>query len=257
MNMQIKIILLTLLLASCGLKPYKMDIHQGNLITAEMRDKLKLGMSKQQVRYVLGTPLIKDAFHGNRWDYMHRFEHGGKVVEQQRLTLDFEGDKLQRIDNGDGQIQAAPIAVGVAPSPSAAPVIAQPVEAHQPVVEPAVVKANSSVDVEHAIQAWAVAWSSRDVAQYFASYASVFKPVGMSKTAWQAQRKQRISKSSSIAVTLSDLNVKLRDDNHASASFLQDYRADLHRDVTHKILQLEKIDDTWLIVSEQTVKQRK
>lgn len=107
--MYTKLIFLALLLTSCGLTPYKMDIHQGNFVTAEMRDKLKLGMSKQQVRYVLGTPMISDVFHGNRWDYVYRFEHGGKVVEKQRLTLDFEGDKLQRIDNADQLNQAAPI----------------------------------------------------------------------------------------------------------------------------------------------------
>lgn len=106
--MCIRIILLTLLLASCGLKPYKMDIHQGNFITAEMRDKLKLGMSKQQVRYVLGTPLINDAFHGNRWDYVYRYEHGGKVVEQQRLTLNFLDNSLQSIDDGVQPVQSDP-----------------------------------------------------------------------------------------------------------------------------------------------------
>jgi hypothetical protein len=104
------------------------------------------------------------------------------------------------------------------------------------------------------VQAWAVAWSSRDVAQYFASYARTFKPDGMNKTAWQTQRKSRISKSKSIAVSLSDLNVKLHDERHASAIFLQDYRADSHHDKTRKALQLEKIDDAWLIVSEQSVK---
>ena len=71
------------------LTPYKMDIHQGNFVTADMRGKLKLGMSRQQVRYVLGTPLVNDAFHGNRWDYVYRFEQGGKVVDKQELTLYF------------------------------------------------------------------------------------------------------------------------------------------------------------------------
>ncbi|MDO8262798.1 MAG: outer membrane protein assembly factor BamE [Gallionella sp.] len=104
--MRIKLILLSVLLASCSglsfplLSPYKMDIRQGNYVTPEMREKLKLGMSRQQVRYVLGTPTINDAFHGNRWDYVYRLERGGKVIENQNLTLYFEGDNLVRMDDG-------------------------------------------------------------------------------------------------------------------------------------------------------------
>ncbi len=104
--MRFKIILISLLLASCGslptsLAPYKMDIRQGNYVTAEMRDKIKTGMSRAQVRYVLGTPMISDAFHGNRWDYVYRLEHERKLVEQQHLTLYFEGENLVRIiDSG-------------------------------------------------------------------------------------------------------------------------------------------------------------
>ncbi len=109
--MRTKIILLTLflfspLLSSCS--TYKMDIRQGNFVTPEMREKLKLGMTRQQVRYVLGTPLVSDAFHGNRWDYVYRLERGGKVIEQQNMTLYFEGDKLARIDDGNQLMQAVP-----------------------------------------------------------------------------------------------------------------------------------------------------
>lgn len=112
--MRIKIILLSLLLASCDsfyiplISPYKMDIRQGNFVTPDMRDKLQLGMTKAQVRYVLGTPLIDDIFHANRWDYVYRLEHNGKVVEKQNLTIFFEGDKLVRIDDGGQAAGTAP-----------------------------------------------------------------------------------------------------------------------------------------------------
>lgn len=114
-TMRIKIILLSLLLASCGsisapsLSPYKMDIRQGNFVTAEMRDKIKLGMSRAQVRYALGTPMISDVFHGNRWDYVYRLEHRHELVEQQRLTLYFEGDNLTRIDDSGLTVKAEPV----------------------------------------------------------------------------------------------------------------------------------------------------
>jgi outer membrane protein assembly factor BamE len=114
--MRIKIILLSLLLlspvlSSCAI--YKMDIRQGNFVTQDMREKLKLGMTKPQVRYVLGTPMINDAFHGNRWDYAYRLEHGGKMVEKQNLTLYFEADILARIDDGNQAVETAPAKVEV------------------------------------------------------------------------------------------------------------------------------------------------
>jgi outer membrane protein assembly factor BamE len=108
------LIFLTLLLASCDsfyiplLTPYKMDIRQGNFVSPDMREKLKLGMTKAQVRYVLGTPMINDAFHGSRWDYAYRLEHRGKLVESQNLTLYFEGDNLARIIDGDQPAETAP-----------------------------------------------------------------------------------------------------------------------------------------------------
>jgi outer membrane protein assembly factor BamE len=112
--MRIRIILLSLLLASCSnfyiplLTPYKMDIRQGNYVTPDMREKLKIGMTKAQVKYVLGTPMINDVFHGNRWDYAYRLERNGKVIEKQDMTLYFEGDNLARIVDGSEPEKTAP-----------------------------------------------------------------------------------------------------------------------------------------------------
>ena len=90
-----------LLLAGCSSVPsfsYKIEIQQGNVITQEMVDKLKPGMTRAQVRFALGSPMISDAFHENRWDYIYRLEQAGKLVEQRNLTVFFEDDKLVRID---------------------------------------------------------------------------------------------------------------------------------------------------------------
>lgn len=90
-----------LLLAGCSSVPsllYKIEIQQGNLITQELVDKLKPGMTRAQVRFVLGSPMISDAFHHNRWDYVYRLEQKGNLVEQRQLTVFFEDDKLVRID---------------------------------------------------------------------------------------------------------------------------------------------------------------
>src|SRR5690606_6025981 len=81
-----------------GLKPYRMDIQQGNVVTQEMVAKLKPGMTRQQVRFVLGTPPITDVFHQDRWDYVYFLNKDGRVVEHRRLVLLFEGDTLKRID---------------------------------------------------------------------------------------------------------------------------------------------------------------
>lgn len=101
---------ISLLLASCSemampklftFSPHKIEIRQGNLISQEMRERLKPDMTRMQVRALLGTPLVSDPFHANRWDYVYRLEQGGKLVENQRLTLYFEGDRLARIDDGE------------------------------------------------------------------------------------------------------------------------------------------------------------
>jgi outer membrane protein assembly factor BamE len=108
--MRIKIILLSLILLSPVLSScvYKMDIRQGNYVTTEMIAKLKIGMTRQQVRYVLGTPLVSDVFHANRWDYVYRLEHGHKLLEQQNLTLYFEGDRLARMVDDSLPAETAP-----------------------------------------------------------------------------------------------------------------------------------------------------
>ena len=56
-------------------------------------------MSRQQVTSVLGSPLVNDVFHANRWDYIYRLEEKGELVEQQRLTLFFEGDVVKRLED--------------------------------------------------------------------------------------------------------------------------------------------------------------
>jgi outer membrane protein assembly factor BamE len=98
--MRISIIFVSLLLASCSwFTPHKLEIRQGNLITSEMLARVKVGMSQSQVKTLLGTPLVNDPLHANRWDYIYRFSQEGKLVEERKLSLYFEGDSLKRIDD--------------------------------------------------------------------------------------------------------------------------------------------------------------
>jgi outer membrane protein assembly factor BamE len=84
-----------------GVKPYRIDIQQGNFISQDMIGQLKPGMSKEQVRLTLGTPLLTDIFHADRWDYVYWRERPGEKREQRKLTVFFEDGKLMRLD-GDG-----------------------------------------------------------------------------------------------------------------------------------------------------------
>lgn len=89
----------TLPLGACNLLTvHKIDVQQGNVVTQEMVDKLKPGMTRAQVRFVLGTPLITDAFHRDRWDYFYSFKVGAQgVAETRRLTLTFQDDVLRTV----------------------------------------------------------------------------------------------------------------------------------------------------------------
>lgn len=75
---------------------YKIGIPQGNIITQEMVDQLRPGMTKRQVIFVMGTPLVRDPFHQDRWDYIYSYQPGGGVRGQERLTVFFENDELVR-----------------------------------------------------------------------------------------------------------------------------------------------------------------
>ncbi len=77
---------------------YKLTVQQGNVVTQEMVDQLQPGMSKRQVRFVLGTPQITDVFHEDRWDYVELQTRGRETLEKRTLTLHFEQDRLTRIE---------------------------------------------------------------------------------------------------------------------------------------------------------------
>ncbi|MBX9961894.1 MAG: outer membrane protein assembly factor BamE [Burkholderiales bacterium] len=95
-----------LLLGACSLTAYKMDIQQGNVVTQEMVAKLRQGMTRSQVKFVMGTPLVSDPFHEDRWDYFYEFIKAGKVKDKKRLTLVFDQDRLAKV-LGDVQTEPA------------------------------------------------------------------------------------------------------------------------------------------------------
>jgi outer membrane protein assembly factor BamE len=77
---------------------YRPTIQQGNVVDQDMVNRLKPGMSKRQVRYILGTPGIIDNFHQNRWDYIYTIKENGKEMEQKEIAVYFDDDRLVRIE---------------------------------------------------------------------------------------------------------------------------------------------------------------
>jgi outer membrane protein assembly factor BamE len=95
-----------------NLSPHRIEIQQGNFVSQEMVGQLKTGMTKDQVRFAMGTPLVADVFHGDRWDYVFvRQRANSREVEHRRISVYFEQDKLARIE-GD--------VVGASPTPATA-----------------------------------------------------------------------------------------------------------------------------------------
>jgi outer membrane protein assembly factor BamE len=88
-----------------GITPYRMEIQQGNFVTQEMVARLSPGMSKEQVRITLGTPLLTDIFHADRWDYVYSREGQDGQREQRKLVVHFSEGKLARLD---GDVVAKP-----------------------------------------------------------------------------------------------------------------------------------------------------
>jgi outer membrane protein assembly factor BamE len=93
--------LLTLWLVTACLNIYRVDVQQGNVVTQEMVDQLKIGMSRRQVRFILGTPLIEDPFHQDRWDYYYSRLSRRAGLEQRKLSVFFKDDALVEIRGGD------------------------------------------------------------------------------------------------------------------------------------------------------------
>jgi outer membrane protein assembly factor BamE len=96
-----------------AVKPYKAEVVQGNFVSSEQVAALRAGMPRQQVRQILGTPLLTDVFHANRWDYIFTIERDGVLSKALRLTVYFNGEQLERWE-GDAMPSEAEFVEGLA-----------------------------------------------------------------------------------------------------------------------------------------------
>ena len=101
------LVLSALLLSACNTAKipgvYRINVQQGNDVSQEMINKVHIGMSKSQITFILGTPLLIDTFHPDRWDYLYSFHPGNGKREQRHITLFFSDDTLDNI-TGDIRI---------------------------------------------------------------------------------------------------------------------------------------------------------
>lgn len=148
-----------------------------------------------------------------------------------------------------------PVAKTPAPAASTTVAVAATPTVSHATPAPAVTSAaggNGSRDAEAAVHAWAKAWSARDMKAYFASYGKEFDPPGkMSRSAWEEERRQRITSKSNISVKLENLTVSVSG-NTAVAKFRQDYKANGLAVSSRKTLDLMRNGDRWQIVKETT-----
>lgn len=109
---------------------YKIDVQQGNLVTQDMLAQLEPGMDKAKVKYVMGTPLVTDTFHADRWDYIYTMQERGGRRSQRRVSLFFTDGKLARVE---GNVR--PAAGSIAPSTEAQATTVEVPEAEKSLVE--------------------------------------------------------------------------------------------------------------------------
>lgn len=142
-------------------------------------------------------------------------------------------------------------AVEPKPAPEAKPV-AEPPPPVPPKEKPAAGKADSEAAVLKALQAWAKAWSSKNVGAYLAAYDKDFKaPGGESRASWEKSRKERISRPKSIRVIIDEPRITLEGGGKAAATFRQTYKSDALSSTTTKTMVFVKSGDKWLILQER------
>jgi outer membrane protein assembly factor BamE len=103
-------LLLALLLVGCV---YRMDIQQGNLLDVEQVEQVEVGMTRSQVRFLLGTPMVIDSFDADRWDYVYSLRRGySRDITRRHLVVWFDGDTVARIEEPSPLPRPASAAAG-------------------------------------------------------------------------------------------------------------------------------------------------
>jgi outer membrane protein assembly factor BamE len=273
-HLLISVLLLSLAAGCSSVKvgPHRIDVQQGNALDQENLARLKPGLSRSQVRFLLGTPLLVDPFRTDRWDYVYVYYKAGKLTEQKRITLFFDSDTLVRIE-GDVPVAVQPV-TPAQPAPNVDPLAApspksatgdlklQPetdVTKIRPDVIPdfsgtAPVALSDDALMLKSLNEWAEAWRRRDSNAHLAFYDARFVPQGGgSRADWEKRKRQVMSRAKNIELEIDSPSIERTGDGAASVTFNQVYRSDSYRDAVVKQLRMIERDGRWLIVEEKVL----
>ncbi len=168
----------------------------------------------------------------------------GRSKEIQNVSTKPPGDLVAQ--SPEKIAQKAPEKGAGKPMPEKSPI------AEKPAPEKAVISDNDSNEILKVINAWARAWTEKDVAAYLAFYTSDFHtPRGTSRSSWEKNRRERISKPKSIHVEIIHPKISFTDARHARVSFRQSYHSDTIKSTTTKTIEMIKMEGSWLIKQEQ------
>ncbi len=255
MNVFFRIVLIffVVFLASCSyISPHKLDVEQGNLIEQEQVDLLKLGLTKEQVLFLLGTPIVKDIFHENRWDYLYYLKKAEGGVEQHRLSvffrknkvIDFQGDTLPK------QTEALPKQADTLPKQTEVLPKARKAlnDAHK------ISHTKENENQQHLIEAlrkrlllWQKFWMEGNVEQYIAMYTKNYSPSDKNRQQWIENREKLVTSERNIQVAISNEKIQLINKQLAKIAFEQVYQSNHYQDKVRKQLYWKKINNEWYI----------
>lgn len=215
--------------------------------------RIKLGMSPLQVKNRLGAPMLSEKDQADRWDYVLKKGQGADE-EFVPYAVYFKNQKVVRM----APLTPPPAPVMDAPVADAGSVAAPEAAAGEVVApEPSLAvgaEVGDAAAINDLLNNWAAAWSSKDVQAYLGFYADTFEHGKKSKSAWENQRKARLSDKETISVTVSDVQIDVQSEALATVRFKQDYTSNRFNDSGTKVLTLSKASGSWKIQREEFVK---
>ncbi len=256
------------LLGACSV--YKPSITQGNILTAEQVNELKLGMTRQQVQQTLGASLLQDIFNANRWDYIYRNSGSSDSLQQRVFTVFF--DENGKLNQWTGQV--APIQNEIKISEVAPQIMVQQLASSEPntaLVSPSpaqtidlipppkteVLISDAAIQglLEEKVAKWRSAWIAKDMAAYTDHYTGNYTGSFSSRAGWLASRQRIIGDAANMLLTINNIKGFQTSPTEARVTFTQTYKSASYGDSGSKILYLQREGNRWLIVSELFTKQ--
>lgn len=248
-------------LAACGSMTGLKDIpeyldsdfeHVGprDFITNIDLARIKLGMSPLQVQNRLGMPMLSEKEQDDRWDYVLKKGQGADE-EFVPYAVYFKDQKVVRLAPLTPPPPAPVDEVVVqAPAVDAPEASAGEVMAPEPSLAVGA-DVDDAAAINDMLSNWAAAWSSKDVEGYLGFYADTFEHGKKSRSAWESQRRERLSDKETISVSVSDVQIDVQSEALASVKFKQDYSSNRYNDSGTKVLTLSKASGSWKIQSEE------